>query len=66
MGLKDISGLGGHHRLSLYQFKGTGFDSLLHVPHVALAYTNIHDLNVLKYAKFVCFLDCTAIVDVSA
>ncbi len=66
-GLKDISGLGGHHRFSLGNFNiDKGFEILINIPHVTLRYTNIEDLNVLKYAKSVNLFGCPDVVDVGA
>lgn len=65
MKVKDISGLGGHYRLTLSNIDVIGFDCLLHIPHVILRSTNISDVSVLRYAKSVFASSCSNIIDVS-
>ncbi len=62
--IKDISCLGNHHRLFLSVIS-SGFDSLLHIPHVSLMSCDIEDLSVLRFAKSVCLYFCQKIRSVS-
>lgn len=65
--VKDISGLGGHHRLSLLSCSADliGYESLLHIPHVSLAATNIFDVSVLRFALSVSLESCNKVADIS-
>ncbi len=66
--VKDISSLGGHHRLSLNRcgLDMTGYESLLHIPHVSLSLINIIDVSVLRYAKSLSLIQCRLVQDVSS
>ncbi len=65
--VNDISGLGGHHILHLHICSRdmVGYESLVHIPHIALSANNIVDVSVLRHAKSVILAQCERIVDVS-
>ncbi len=64
--IKDISCLGNHHRLSLAGVNNSsGFDVLLHIPHVILIWCDIEDVSVLRFAKSVTLLHCNLINSIS-
>lgn len=63
----DISGLGDHYRLKVWQcsYQLTGYHSLLNVPHVALTRCDIADLRVLRNAKSLRLTRCNQILDLT-
>ncbi len=63
--IKDISCLGNHHRLFLSAIS-SGFDVLLHLPHVSLLNCDIEDVSVLRFAKSVTLNYCIKINSVSS
>ncbi len=65
--ISDLSGLGNHHRFSLYYSRDNtiGYESLLYIPKVYLYSSNIEDLQVLRYAKVVFLHQCRKVCDVS-
>ncbi len=62
--IKDVSCLGNHHRLSLSGI-WSGFDALLHIPHVHLMECFIENVSVLRFAKSVYLYQCPKIDSVN-
>lgn len=65
--LKDISGLGYHHRLNLEgcHYIKKGFKSLFNIPYISFYSSLLKDLTPLRAAKSVTLRRCDEVVDIS-